>query len=223
MKPSLNLVFLGKQGVGKGTYAQRVSEKFSIPQVSTGDLLREESKKPTVLGAQIAKQINAGHLISDEAVLDLLKRRLAQPDCKGGFILDGFPRNIRQAELLEKTAEELKKSIGRVVLFSASDKVLLQRLGGRIQCRICGKIYHLKNLKPKVPGKCDLEGGELYVRDDDKKEAIQKRFELFEAQTRPVIDFYRKKKRLVEVDAEQSVDTVVKELVSKLNELFKGK
>ena len=215
----LNLVFLGKQGVGKGTYAQRISEKYRIPQVSTGDLLREEAKKPTPLGKQIAKVINEGGLVSDELVSQLLERRLAKPDCDTGFILDGFPRTIRQSELLEKLLHEIKKKIDLVLMFSADDKILLERITGRVQCRVCGKIYHLTNLKPKVPGKCDLDGGELYQREDDTEEAIRKRWAIYEGQTKPIIEYYKKRNPVFEVDAGKPVEKIITQIEKKLDSI----
>ncbi len=215
----LNLVFLGKQGVGKGTYAQRISSKYSLPQVSTGDLLREEVKAKTELGKKADKIMKEGGLVSDELVAELLAQRLAKKDSDNGFILDGFPRTIKQAELLDQLLNRLHKKIDQVLLFSADDRVLLQRITGRIQCRICGKIYHTTNLKPKVPGKCDLDGGELYQREDDKEEAILKRWKIYDEQTKPIIDFYKKKKLLFEVNADGPIDVILQDISKQLDSL----
>lgn len=213
----MNLIFLGKQGVGKGTYAQRVSQKYSLPQISTGDLLREEAKKPTPLGGELKKRMAEGHLISDQLVMELLVRRLAEADCQNGFILDGYPRTDAQAKLLDQWSIDSKRKLDLVVLFNASDQVLMDRISGRIQCRLCGKIYHTTNLKPKVEGKCDIDNGELFQRDDDKPEAIKKRFADYEKLTKPIVDFYRKKGVLFEVDAAGAIDPILEQVYKKLD------
>jgi adenylate kinase len=219
----MNLIFLGKQGVGKGTYAQRVSQKYGLPQVSTGDLLREEAQKPTPLGREVAKTINAGKLVSDELVSQLLERRIGKPDCANGFILDGFPRTVHQAQLLDRLLDRMRRRIDLVLLFEADDSVLLQRITGRIQCRTCGKIYHVTNLKPKVSGKCDIDGGELYQRDDDKEEAIRRRWAIFEEQTRPIVEHYRKDDLVFEADATGEIEAIMGRITSKLDVLDKGR
>ncbi|MDO8625001.1 MAG: adenylate kinase [Candidatus Diapherotrites archaeon] len=213
----MNLVFLGKQGVGKGTYAQRISQKYGLPQVSTGDLCREEAQKPTPLGHEVSKIINQGGLVSDELITQLLERRLGQPDCTDGFILDGYPRNLHQARLLDDLLHRLKKNIDKALLFTADDKILLQRITGRIQCRTCGKIYHVTNLKPKVAGKCDIDGGELYQRDDDKEEAIRRRWSIFEEQTKPIVDYYKKQGLVFEVNAGGEIESIMKSIIAKLD------
>jgi adenylate kinase len=212
----LNLVFIGKQGVGKGTYAQRLIAQYSIPQVSTGDLLRAEIKSGSSLGKKIEEIINKGNLVSDEIVSEMLEKRLQQSDAQKGFILDGFPRTIAQAEILDSLMQKMGKKLDLVLEFKAPDKVLLQRLTGRRQCKQCGTIYHIRNLPPKVEGICDKCGGQLYQRDDDKEEAIKKRFELYEKQTKPVLAFYKKQKKLVEVDASKEVDKIYPKMIEKL-------
>ncbi|MBS3061972.1 MAG: adenylate kinase [Candidatus Diapherotrites archaeon] len=213
----MNLVFLGKQGVGKGTYAQRISAKYSLPQISTGDLLREEAKKPSPLGQRVAKTMKEGGLVSDELVSQLLELRLGAEDCKNGFILDGYPRTVKQAQMLDSLMDQTKKKLDLVLLFGADDKILLQRITGRIQCKVCGKIYHVTNLPSKVPGKCDLDGGELYQREDDKEEAIRKRWQLFEEQTRPIIDFYKKRGMVFEVNAGGEIPKILSDITAKLD------
>ncbi|MBU0635494.1 adenylate kinase [Candidatus Micrarchaeota archaeon] len=214
----MNLVFLGKQGVGKGTYAQRYSKSEDIPHLSMGDLLRAEIKTDSELGKQIAEIINAGNLVPDEMALQMLEKRLQQSDCEKGFILDGFPRNLNQANLLEKSLDRLGKKIDCVIDFFASEKTLMERLGGRWQCKKCAKIYHTTNLPSKVEGKCDLDGADLYQRADDKPDAIQKRFAIYEEQTKPLIDYYKEKGLLLDMNADRTPEVVLKDLSKKLQE-----
>src|SRR3989344_5935577 len=212
----MNLIFLGKQGVGKGTYAQRFSQQEGIPHISMGELLREETKSGSAEGKQIEAVINSGQLVPDEVVAKILAKRLEKPDCKKGFILDGFPRNESQAHILEKELQRIHKKIDKVFNFFASEKTLMTRLGGRWQCKQCNKIYHVVNLPPKVPGKCDLDGAFLYQRDDDKPEAIQKRFAIYETQTRPLIEWYEKKGLLKEINADREIPLILNDLESAL-------
>lgn len=215
----MNLIFIGKQGVGKGTYAQRVSQKYSIPQVSTGDLLRAEKKSGSELGKKFEGIMKSGALVPDEDVLEMLDVRLRQSDAANGFILDGFPRTENQAKLLDGLFEKLGRKIDLTMNFVAPDKVLLQRLTGRWQCTKCGKIYHTQNIPPKKPGFCDLDGAPLFQRDDDKEETIKKRWKIYEEQTKPVIAYYKKQKKLVVVDAGKEVAEIiprVEEILDKL-------
>lgn len=210
------MVFIGKQGVGKGTYAQRLISEFKIPQLSTGDLLRAEIKSGSGLGKKLEAIMNSGALVSDEIVSEMLEKRLQQADAQNGFILDGYPRTENQAKILDELAEKMHKRIDIVLDFVAPDKVLLQRLTGRRQCKQCGAIYHVKNMPSKAEGICDKCGGQLYQRDDDKEEAIKKRFEAFEKQTKPVLAFYKKQKKLVEIDASGEVEKIFSEVIKAL-------
>lgn len=205
----MNLIFVGKQGVGKGTYAQRASEKYGIPQLSTGDLLRAEKESGSELGKKFAEIMKTGALVPDNDVAALLEKRMTQADAQNGFILDGFPRTENQAKILDELLKKLGKQIDLVMNFVASDKVLLQRLTGRRQCTKCGKIYHLTNIPPKNPGFCDLDGAPLFQREDDKEEAIKKRWKIYEEQTKPVLAYYKKQKKLVEVDASKEVAEIM--------------
>lgn len=212
----MNLVFLGKQGVGKGTYAQRLSQIKKIPQLSTGDLFRQEIATGSELGKKLAAITTGGNLVPNELTSQILKRRMLQDDCKNGFILDGFPRNNEQVKLLDEILFEMGKKLDAVINFTASDDELMQRITGRRTCKKCGKIFNLKTLPPKKTGICDACGGELYHRDDDKPDAIKKRFAIYEQQTKPLTDEYRKKGLLTEIDGSRTPDVVVKELQSVL-------
>jgi adenylate kinase len=215
----MNLIFIGKQGVGKGTYAQRITEKFGIPQVSTGDLLRAEIKSGSPEGKDIEEKMKTGELMSDEIVAGLLEKRLLEKDAQNGFILDGFPRTENQAKILDEMLERIGKKIDLVLSFVASDKVLLQRLTGRWQCSKCGKIYHMINIRPKKEGICDLDAAPLFQREDDKEEAIRKRWKIFEEQTKPVLAYYKKKGKLAEVNASQEVGLVMPKVEKVLEKL----
>ncbi|MBI2529795.1 MAG: adenylate kinase [Candidatus Diapherotrites archaeon] len=205
----MNLIFLGKQGVGKGTYASRLAERYKWPKISAGDLLREEIAKKSPMGREIESVINSGHLVKPEQISALIEKRIQEADCKNGFIFDGYPRSMEQVRLLEGMQKKLGMKIDLVVNFTASDKVLLERLTGRRTCRKCAAIYHIKNIPPKVPGICDKCGGELYQRDDDTEAAIRVRWEEYDRQTKPLIDYYEKKGMLAEIDASDEVDKIM--------------
>ena len=180
----MNFIFLGPPGAGKGTLAKQVAESYKIPHISTGDIFRENIKNQTELGKKAKAIIDAGGLVSDEITIGLVKDRLSKDDTKAGYILDGFPRTIPQAEALETFAK-----IDAAVNFDIEDSAVVERLGGRICCKDCGQMYHVKNNPPKVSGKCDKCGGELYTRDDDKPESIKHRLEVYRESTAPLIDF----------------------------------
>jgi len=193
----MNFIFLGSPGVGKGTYASRVKIIFGIPSISTGDMLRAAVKNQTELGISAKDFMDKGELVPDEIVIGLIRERIKDDDCKNGFILDGFPRTIRQAE--ELNASSVK--IDAVINFKSPRDIIIQRLSGRRICKRCQEIWNTVNLPPKEKGICDKCKGELYQRDDDKPEAINERLEVYENQTAPLIEFYRKMNLLQEVDA----------------------
>lgn len=200
----MKLVFLGPPGAGKGTLAAKAVELLQIPHISTGAIFRTAIANKTPLGLKVKEIIDAGRLVDDDTTIALVKERLAEADAQKGYILDGFPRTIAQAEALEGFSK-----IDRVVNFDIPDAAVIERLSGRRVCKNCGANYHILFSKPKKDGICDLCGGELYTRDDDKPEAIQKRLEVYRAQTAPLIDYYRKKGLLVDVDARPAVDQVI--------------
>lgn len=210
----MKLIFLGPPGVGKGTYASRIGPKLGIPHISTGDLLRSEIKQETDLGKKAKEYMDEGNLVPDGLVIEMLKNRIEKPDAGKGFILDGFPRTIPQAEALDKITR-----IDSVVNIIQKDQILIDKIAARRLCRKCGEIYNLAHIKdgeldmppilPKVEGKCDKCGGELYQRDDDKEEVVRDRLGVYKKQTAPLIDFYKKKGSLVDVVVKGGPDIVV--------------
>jgi len=178
----------GPPGSGKGTYASRLFAILKLPHISTGDLIRQEIKDRTETGRQIEAYTKRGELVPDDIVIGLLKRRISQPDCTAGYILDGFPRTIPQAEALENITK-----IKVVINLDVPDEVMIERLSTRLTCKSCGAIYNKRFLKPKAEGVCDNCGGQLYTRDDDKPEVIQERLNTYRKQTQPLIDYYKRK------------------------------
>jgi adenylate kinase len=183
-----NIILIGAQGAGKGTYAQLLKVDLNIPHVSTGDMFREAIKKETPVGLEAKKYIDQGQLVPDGVTIKLVEERLSRDDCKEGYLLDGFPRTLAQAEALDSITK-----ITNVIVLDVTEDVVLQRIGGRIQCRKCSTIFHKTNLPPKVEGVCDACGGELYTREDDQPEAIKKRLATFHEQSGPLIKFYEDK------------------------------
>ena len=189
----LNLILLGSPGAGKGSQAKSLAEKYAIPQISTGDILRVAVRDKTDLGMKAKSYMDKGALVSDELVVDIVAERLKNDDCKTGFILDGFPRNIPQAEAVEKMLGELGKKIDRVINIEVSRKEIIKRLSGRRVCRKCGEGYHIIFNPPLEDKVCDKCRGELYQRDDDKEDTIEARLKVYEEQAALLIDFYKKK------------------------------
>ena len=200
----MNFIFLGPPGAGKGTLAGQVAEEYAIPHISTGDIFRAAIKNQTPLGVKVKSIIDAGGLVSDEITCELVEDRLKQDDCKNGFILDGFPRTIPQAEALEKIKGDVQ-----VVNFEVNNDLIIARLSNRRVCKSCGTNYNVKFHPPKTEGKCDKCGGELYTRDDDKLEAITHRLEVYRDQTEPLINFYRKLNKLTDIDSARDSSLVL--------------
>jgi len=199
----MKMIFLGAPGVGKGTHAGLIAKLYSIPKISTGDLFREEVKKGTELGKRIEGILNAGELVPDEIVIEVLKKRISQEDCKNGYILDGFPRTIPQAEALDKITK-----IDLVVNLVASEQTIIDRITNRYTCRNCGEVYNIKFVPPKREGICDKCGGELYQREDQKPEVVKERLRVYEEKTKPLIEYYKNKGILLEVNVEGEVNEV---------------
>ncbi len=215
----MNLILLGPPGSGKGTQAKLIVEKYGIPQISTGDMLREAVAKGTELGKIAKKYMDAGQLVPDEVVIGIVKERLQEPDCEKGFILDGFPRTIPQAEALDKILEELGKKIDAVINIQVPEEEVVKRIVNRRTCRKCGAVYHLIYNPPKEDNKCDKCGGELYQRDDDKEETVRQRYKVYKEQTEPLVEYYAKKGVLYNIDGTKSIEEVFNEIDKILQKL----
>ena len=189
----LNIILMGPPGAGKGTQAKVLIAKYGIPHISTGDMFREAIKAGTPLGKLAASYINDGHLVPDDVTIGLVKERLSQKDCENGYLLDGFPRTIPQAEALEKIVKEIHREITYVINIDTPKEELISRICGRRVCKKCGAPYHIVNVKPKVDGVCDICGGELVQRPDDNEEALTIRLDAYNKQTKPLLEFYEKK------------------------------
>lgn len=195
-----NIVLMGPPGAGKGTLA-KLLVSLGMTHISTGDMFREEISNQTELGKLAASYINDGHLVPDEVTVKMLRNRLAKPDCENGFLLDGFPRTIPQAEALEVMSKEINRPIETVISLVCNEEELVRRISGRRVCKVCGAPYHIINMKPQVEGICDKCGGELYQRKDDNEEALKVRLQHYTADTAPLLDFYKERNLLVEYDS----------------------
>lgn len=207
------IVLLGPPGVGKGTQAKILSETTGLAHVSSGDLFRENLKNQTELGKLAKSFMDKGELVPDDVTISMIRDRISRPDCKAGAILDGFPRTPAQADALEKMLAGLGSEINVVPYITAAENILVERTSGRWTCRAQGHIYHEKFSPPKQAGKCDLDGSELYQRDDDKVETVTKRIRVYLEQTIPLVEYFRKEGKLIEVDGTQSVEQVTKEML----------
>lgn len=203
----MRLIFLGAPGAGKGTLASRIAATCGIPQVSTGDLFRAAVKQGSELGKQVQGIMQRGELVPDDVTVALVRERLGAEDARGGFVLDGFPRTIAQADALQAF-----QPIDLVVNFQVSDDIVVRRLSGRRVCRNCGAIYHVQNMPPRVEGRCDRCDGQLYTREDDKVEAIQNRLRVYREQTEPLIRYYRQKGLLRDIDSSQSPEDSLQQI-----------
>ena len=214
----LRAVLLGPPGAGKGTQAVRLVEKYEIPHISTGDIFRKNIKEGTELGKKAQEYMNAGALVPDELVVDLVKDRLQQDDCKNGFLLDGFPRTIFQAEKLDDFLSESNLKMDIVINLKVEKEALIKRLTGRRVCKDCGASYHIVNIPPKKEGVCDICGGELIQRKDDNIETVENRINVYEEQTAPLIGYYKEAGSLVDFDGEASLDEVFDAIVQAIGE-----
>jgi adenylate kinase len=205
---SLRVIFLGPPGAGKGTQAQSLAKEWGVPHVATGDMLREAVAAKTPLGLEAKRHMDAGALVPDDVVIGLVGERLAQPDAKAGVVLDGFPRTVAQAEALDALFARTGLTLDRVIFFDVSRAELLRRLTGRRVCRACGRTFHLVSAPPKVAGKCDVCGGELYQRTDDSEATVGTRLDVYEKQTSPLLDYYRSRNLLATIAGEGSVAQV---------------
>lgn len=210
------IVFLGAPGAGKGTQAAKVAQELNLAHIATGDLFRQAQAQGTKLGLEAKSYMEKGQLVPDEITIRMVLERISSPDCKGGVILDGFPRSLKQAQSLDKALAEQKKAVDKVVYIKVSEKELLTRLSGRWICRQCQAPYHEVSSRPKVAGKCDKCGGELYQRADDTEVTIKKRIGVYLTETAPLIDYYTQAGKLVEVNGEGDVDEVERTIVKSL-------
>lgn len=212
------LILLGPPMSGKGTQAARLSKTLGVPQISSGDLFRDNIKNKTALGQEAKAYIERGDLVPDEITIGMVAERLGRPDAAGGALLDGFPRTIPQAEELDRILDDLNASLTGVLSISVPVEELVKRASGRRICRSCGKSYHLTFNPPAEAGICDVDGGELYQRDDDLPDTVRQRLEVYQGQTSPLADYYRKRGNLREINGDQPIDKVAADIA----EVVKG-
>lgn len=204
----MKIVLLGPPGAGKGTQAKSISNRYSIPHISTGDIFRKNISENTPLGIEAKSYMDNGQLVPDEVTINMVKGRLQQDDCKNGYLLDGFPRTVHQAEALDNFLTEREESIDTALLIEVPKEFILERMTGRRVCPSCGASYHIKFNPPANDGKCDLCGSDVIQRKDDTEETVKERLDVYENQTQPLIDFYKNKKQLSVVDGTQAINEV---------------
>lgn len=214
----LRTILLGPPGAGKGTQAVKIVEKYGVPHISTGDIFRENIKKGTELGKKAQEYMNKGELVPDDLVIEIATTRLLEDDCKNGFLLDGFPRTVYQAEKLDEFLAAHDGKIDKVLDIAVEKEELITRLTGRRVCKACGASYHVVNIPPKKEGVCDACGGELMQRADDTAETVANRIEVYEAQTMPLIDYYEKAGNIAHIDGATGLDNVFADIVKALGE-----
>ncbi|MBI5974669.1 adenylate kinase [Staphylococcus canis] len=215
----MNIILMGLPGAGKGTQASEIIKKYPIPHISTGDMFRKAIKDETELGKEAKSYMDRGELVPDEVTVGIVKERISEDDAKKGFLLDGFPRTIEQAEALNTILDELDRSIDAVVNIEVPEEELMNRLTGRRICETCGTTYHLVFNPPKVEGVCDIDGGKLYQREDDNPETVANRLEVNVKQSKPILDFYNKQGVLKNIDGSKHIDEVTEDVISILESL----
>ena len=218
----LRLVIFGPPGAGKGTQAERIAGRFGVPHIATGDLLRDAVARGTELGVKARGFMERGELVPDEIVVGIVEERLRRPDCKRGFVLDGFPRTLAQAKALDEILEKLEIKIDAVINLETSEEEIVKRLSNRRVCKLCGAVYHLIFNPPKNSercDRCDRCGGELYQREDDREEVIKRRIQVYRMQTRPIIEYYQERGVLITVDGNRSIEEVSKSIGKLLEKL----
>ena len=208
----MKIILMGPPGAGKGTQAEKLVDLYQIPHISTGDMFRKAQKDGTELGLKAKSYMDQGQLVPDEVTVGIVKERLAEDDCKGGFLLDGFPRTVQQADALDGILVELDLALDRVVNIEVDEAFLVDRLTGRRVCRACGATFHVTNKAPKVEGVCDKCGGELYQRNDDKVETVSNRLDVYAAQTAPLIEYYQSKGIMSSIDGSKSMEDVLADI-----------
>ena len=209
----MNIILLGAPGAGKGTQATRISDKFGMPHISTGDIFRANIKEGTELGKKAKSYMDQGQLVPDELTLELIMDRFQNPDCKNGYVLDGFPRTIPQAEALTEALAKKGETIDYAINVEVPDENIINRMGGRRACLACGSTYHIVYAPTRVEGICDRCGEKLVLRDDDKPETVKNRLNVYHNQTQPLIEYYTRQGKLAEVDGTQSMEDVFNAIV----------
>ena len=212
-------VFLGPPGAGKGTQAKVVAHKLGIPQISSGDIFRENIKNQTELGSLANRFIKVGELVPDDVTIGMVRERISRTDCDMGAILDGFPRTPNQAKAFDEMLDEIGCKINQVPFIAVDEEELVNRLSGRLTCREKGHVFHKKYNPPQVEGVCDFDGSDLYQREDDHPETVKNRIRVYEQQTRPLIEYYQERGILVEIDGNQPIDSVTSELLALVNKV----
>ncbi len=210
----MNLAFLGPPGVGKGTQARMIERRMGIPQIATGDILRSAIARKTPFGEAADRYVSRGELVPDAVMIEAVADRLQQPDTAGGFVLDGFPRTIPQAEALDAVLAGMDRRLDRVVFFEAAEEVIVRRMSGRRICRASGHIYHLDCHPPAVPGICDIDGSPLYQRDDDLNATVRRRMQVYREQSEPLVGFYQARNVFASIKAEGGVEEVYQALLA---------
>ena len=213
----MKIIMLGAPGAGKGTQAKMIADKFNIPHISTGDIFRANIKNGTELGKKAKEYMDKGQLVPDELTVEILLDRVANDDCKNGYVLDGFPRTIPQADVLDKELTKLGDKVDFAINVDVPDENIVRRMSGRRACLKCGATYHIEHIPPKKEGICDKCGSELVQRDDDKPETVQNRLSVYHEQTQPLIDYYDKKNILKSVDGTKDMQEVFSDIVNILN------
>lgn len=213
----MRLILLGPPGVGKGTQASSIVKKYDVPHISTGDILRDNIKRETDLGKEAKSYMDKGLLVPDQLVVSLMEDRLKEEDCKEGFLLDGFPRTIEQADALETVLNNMGIQLNRVINLKADKDILIERVVGRRVCKSCGATYHVKFNPPKEEGICDLDEGELIQREDDTEETVSTRIEVYSKETQPLIEYYKERNLLVDIDGTQPIEKIFDEIVESLS------
>lgn len=209
----MKIIMLGAPGAGKGTQAKKIADKYQIPHISTGDIFRANIKNDTELGRKAKAYMDQGMLVPDELTLELIMDRFLEPDCENGYVLDGFPRTIPQAEALTKALEDKGEAIDYAVNVEVPDENIVNRMGGRRACLSCGATYHIVHIPTKVEGICDRCGEALVLREDDKPETVQKRLDVYHSQTQPLIEYYTAQGKLAEVDGTVDMEEVFEAIV----------
>ncbi len=214
----MNLILLGPPGAGKGTQAVKICQKYSIPHISTGDIFRKNIKEGTDLGKKAQEYMNKGELVPDDLVIEIAVARLMEDDCQQGFLLDGFPRTVMQAEELDKFLDQRNRSIYKVIDIDVDKEELMTRLIGRRVCRSCGATYHVINMPPEKEGVCDICGGELYQRSDDSASTVANRLEVYNTSTKPLIEYYERSGRIIHIDGGKDQEDVLTDIINAIGD-----